>query len=541
MKKVKKFIALLLAVVLLGITMVPMASAESKVDPSEGITQKIEAIFYMIVDKLINALVKALNRFTPGLDWGDNWQNYDDYQADENFYPGESTFSSSVSEGSVWSMGYAYASLLDGLDVLNGKFYMAGGLEIAKGKVPTEILDDQGVNVYAISDGVSGIAVQAVIDGFGIARNDVLEIRDRLSEFAKQNNIISINVSVLHQHSLIDTLGMGLPLLPAIVLNPGMSAIGSDKEDFINGKNREFMENLYNVVTQSVITAVEDMSEGNLYYGCADASDLMYDKRKPIEFDGNIHRLRFDPFDESENEIWVCQAGIHCTGYSGDSTAISADFPYYFKEYVKQTTGADVVYVQGAEVAITTERDNLKYENTGKNSRVKAYGIELAKRAVAIGNETALEPVMNIKVNEVTINPDNQILVLAVRLGAVDSLVTKDGLSYKLITELGYMELGNNVGILLAPGEIAPEILWGGAVSKEESWTKQSWDYAPMKDTAGVDTLICFGLNNDQVGYIMPDNDIRAMLTENEEFNVVAYDVGSTLTEAFEELISSVK
>ena len=120
MKKVKKFIALLLAVVLLGITMVPMASAESKVDPSEGFTQKIEAIFYMIVDKLINALVKALNRFTPGLDWGDNWQNYDDYQADENFYPGESTFSSSVSEGSVWSMGYAYGSLIEELDVLGG-------------------------------------------------------------------------------------------------------------------------------------------------------------------------------------------------------------------------------------------------------------------------------------------------------------------------------------------------------------------------------------------------------------------------------------
>ena len=40
MKKVKKFIALLLAVVLLGITMVPMASAESKVDPSGALHRR---------------------------------------------------------------------------------------------------------------------------------------------------------------------------------------------------------------------------------------------------------------------------------------------------------------------------------------------------------------------------------------------------------------------------------------------------------------------------------------------------------------------
>ena len=539
MNKAKKLIAIMLAVVLMGLTLVPMASAESKVDPSEGFTQKIEAVFYMIVDKMINALVKAINRFSPGLD--KKWVNYGDYEAPDSFYEGESTFSTEVTDGAQWSMGYAYGSLLEELDVLDGKYYMAGGLEIAKGKVPTEILDDQGVNVYALSDGVSGITVQAVIDGFGIARKDVLKIREKLASFAKENNIISINVSVIHQHSLIDTLGMGLPLLPAIITNPGVLAVGADEDNLIGGKNKQFMENLYTVVTQSVMTAVENMTEGQLYYGCADASDLMYDKRQPIEFDGNIHRLRFDPYDERKNEIWVCQAGIHCTGYSGDSTAISADFPYYFKEYVKNTTGADVVYVQGAEVAITTERDNLKYENTGKNSRVKAYGVELAKRAAAITDETALEPVMNIKTTEVAIDADNQILILAVRLGAVDSMVAKDGFDYKLITELGYMELGNKVGILLAPGEIAPEILWGGAVSKDESWTKQGWDYAPMKETAKVDTLICFGLNNDQVGYIMPDNDIRAMLTENEEFNVVSSKVGSTLTVAFEELIGAVK
>ena len=540
MKTFKKVVALILTVVLLALTIAMPVSAASKVDPSEGPMQQLEAYFYMFVDKLVMALGKAINRFVPGLDWGKTWQNYDDYSTPEGFYSGESTFDTEVDPSAKWSMGYSYGSLLEGLDILNGKYFMAGALQVTNGQVPTGILDDQGVNVYAISDG-DGIVVQAVIDGYGIARGDVLEIRNRLSALAKEKNIISINVSVLHQHSAIDTLGMGVALLPALFWNPGMSVTNADKSQFKTGKTQSFMDNLYKVVAETVTEAVNDMEEGTLYYGSADVSDLMYDKRKPIVFDGEIHRFRFDPDNASSDEIWVCEAGIHCTGYSSDDTEISADFPYYFKEYIKETTGADVVYVQGAELAITTEKDNIKAEGSDKQARVKAYGIELAKRTIDISNETELQPVLNIKLQEVTLTADNPIHILAVREAIVDSVVTKDGLDFNVMTEIGYMELGNEVGIVLVPGEIAPEILWGGVVSKELSWTKESWDYAPLKDTAKVEKLICFGLNNDQIGYILPDNDYRSMFTENEEINACSTKAGSVITGAFESLFASVK
>ena len=534
MKTAKRIIAILLTVVMVVLVAASPVSAASKVDPNEGPLQKLEAMFYMFLDKLIYVIGKALNAFIPGLDWGNSWQNYDDYQTPAEFYQGEDSFDTEVADDATWSAGYAYASLLDGLDV--EKFYMAGSLQVAEGQKPTGILDDQGVNVYAISDG-DGIVVQAVLDGYGIARADVLEIRSRLAAFAAENNIISINISVLHQHSAIDILGMGVPLLPALILNPGMSVTGVSKDEYITGKNKEFMDNLYEVVTSTVIEAVEDMEEGTLYYGSADISDLMYDKRKPNVFDGEIHRFRFDPADEASDEIWICEAGIHCTGVSG--TEISADYPYYFKEYIKDTTGADVVFVQGAELAITTERDNVP-TNAG-NHKVKDYGIELGKRTIAIDNEVELKPVLNIKLKEVPITADNQILTLAVRLGIVDSLITKNGMEYTLVTEIGYMELGGKVGVLMVPGEIAPEIIWGGAVSAEESWTKESWDYAPLAESAKVEKVICFGLNNDQIGYILPDNDIRSILTENEEVNACSTKAGSDITKAFEELFASVK
>jgi len=417
---------------------------------------------------------------------------------------------------------------------------MAGSLQALKGKVPTGILDDQGVNVYALSDG-DGIVVQAVVDGYGLARGDVLKIREKLAFFAAENDIISINISTLHQHSLIDTLGMGVALAPALILNPGINAVGGDKSNLTSGKTEKFMNNLYEVVTSTVIEAVEDMEEGTLYYGSADAGDLMYDKRKPNVFDGEIHRFRFDPKDDASDEIWICEAGIHCTGYSNDDSFISSDFPYYFKEYVKETTGADVVYVQGAELAITTEADYIKIEGDGENAKVKSYGIELAKRAIAIDNEVALDPVLNVSFAEVALTADNPVHILAVREGIVDSVVTKNGSDFTIFTEVGYMELGNRIGVAMIPGEIAPEILWGGAVSKDESWTKQSWDYAPLEETAGAEKLICFGLNNDQIGYILPDNDIRSMFTENEEINAASVKAGSVITEAFESLVAGVK
>lgn len=537
----KKILSVFLAAVLVMLMVAVPVCAASKLDPSEGPWQQTQAYFYMLVDKVIQFVGRILNRFIPGLDWGKSWQSYDDYITPEGFLPGEDTFEREVSPGAQWSVGYSYSSLLDGLDVLNGKYSLAGSLQVAEPLRPTGILDDQGVTVYAVSDGVSGTAVQAVIDGFGLARGDVLEIRNRLSAFAAENNIISISISVLHQHSLIDTLGMGVALLPALVINPGMNAVGMDKDNLLSGKSDSFVNNLYNVVTESIIEAVKDMEEGSLYYSCADITDFISDKRKPEVFDNEIHRFRFDPANEASDEIWICQGSMHCTGLSGDNTDISSDYPYYFRQYIKETTGADAVYILGAELAIGTERENLKYTDTAKNARIKAYGIEVAKRVIGIEEETALEPVLNITHREVAVRADNPILILAAREGIVNSVATKDGLDFTIVTEIGYMELGNKIGVLFVPGEIAPEIIWGGAVSKAESWTKTGWDYAPLEESAPVEKVICFGLNNDQVGYILTDNDIRSMFTENEEINVASVKAGSVITSAFEELFSSVK
>jgi hypothetical protein len=453
---------------------------------------------------------------------------------------GESTFDTAVDPDAKWRMGFADASLLEGIDVTDGSYYLAGSLEAVEGRTPQAIVDDQTVSTYAISDGVSGTVIHVVLDGYGIARGDVLEIRSRLAEFAKENDIISINVSVLHQHSCIDTLGLSAPLLAALAKNP-LASLSVEDPISLSGKNETFMKNLFTVVTRTVTEAVNGMTEGDLYYGSADISRYIHDKREPIVFDGDIHRLRFVPENDDANEIWICEAGMHCVTFGASADVLSADFPYYIKQYVKEETGADVVFIEGAELAITADYQDVSYSDTSLSAKPAAMGKAIGEKLIAIDNDTVLDPVLNIKLAEMNVKATNQILTLAVREGLVNSVVAKDGLDYMIITELGYMELGNKIGVLLSPGETAPEILWGGATPAEASWQGESWDYAPLAEICGAEKLICFGLCNDQIGYILCDNDVRSYLTENEEITSSSVVSASTLVKTFTELIDSVK
>lgn len=546
MKKFKKVLALLLAVLVIVPCFIAPASA-GKVDPNNGAEDKLKSYLYMGLDKIVSVAVSVLNRVIPGRDWSGSFPTLENYKSD-TFYPGDEKFDSEVKSGAKWSAGYSSDSLIKDLEYKDGvylykgkKVYMAGTLEPFKGRQPTDIIDDQRVCTYALSDGTGKTVVHAVIDGYGFASGDVAEIRARLADFAKKNNIVSINVSVLHQHSCIDILGMGAPLLPALLVNPFLSILGLETNKYVGGKTPEFMENLYETVTATVKEAVADMETGSLYYGNVDASEYIFDKRDPQVIDPDLHRIRFVPDDASENEIWICEGGLHAVGAGISTTKICGDFPYYLRESITEKTGADVVYVQGAELAITGSYGSLTYDDSVPGANVKAMGEALASKLISIKDEEKLDPVLNIAHKNVYIEITNQILELAIREGLVNSTLTKNGSSYTAVSEIGYAELGNKVGIMFAPGEISPELLWGGVIEKDKTWKGESWDYPSFQETAKVEKLLCFGLANDQIGYILPDNDFRSMFTENEEINAGSEKSGSAIAEAFADLIKSVK
>lgn len=529
----KKLTAIILSFAMLLTAFAVPASAATEV------TSSTERGFYRFVDSVLDALLTGITALIvePG-----SFMDKDDFVS-ENFYEGldADEFLDEPAENAEWSLGYSNASILTGKE-LEEEHYVGGSLSITK-KLATEVRDDSKVRTIAISDG-RGISIFAVIDAFGLANNEVKAIREMFQEYADEQswNITSVNVSVLHQHSSVDTFGMNGDLIGALFTSSFRNLFGMELP---SGKNENYMDNLRKVTVQSMVNAVKDMTAGSLYYGSVDMSEYIRDKRDPKVFDGDMNRLRFVPADGSE-ETWIINIPVHCVGNGAAGTVVTGDYPYFMEQYIKENAGANFIQLLGAELAISSQypedlerNPELVAEYGDRYAGLVAYGQLLGKLACSISNDEPVAPILNIRYTEVFVPVANSIFKLAARGGLLTNSVYKNGLDYEVQTEVGYAEFGTNLAVAIIPGELAPEIAYGGAVSAEDSWDGTEWNYTAFAD-ATERKLLVFGLTNDQIGYMMTDNDWRSYLTENEEIVSTGPEAGAMIAEAYLELFAEI-
>lgn len=531
----KKLTAIVLSLAVLFTAFAIPASAATEV------TSDVERGFYRFVDSVLDTLVNGIAAliFEPH-----GWDTRDSYES-ENFYEGNSPeeFLDVPAENAAWSVGYANASILTGKE-LEEEHYVGGSLSVTK-KLATYQYDDQKIRTVAISDG-RGINIFASVDTFGLANNEVRVIREKFQKIADQNGwkITSINISALHQHSCVDTFGLNGDIIGALFTSSFKNLLGLELS---SGKNKDFMENLYDVSVKSMVDAVEDMQVGNLYYGNIDISDLIRDKRAPKVFDGNLNRLRFVPAAAGEKETWIINLPIHCVGNGAAGTELTGDYPYYMEKYLNENANANFAMILGAELAISSEYPEdlvvdpaiVAQHNDEGYARLAAYGKLLAEKACAITNDELIAPILNIRFDEIFVPVKNSIFRLAAKGGLLTNTVVKNGLTYEAASEIGYAEFGTNLAIALIPGELAPEIAFGGAVSPEDSWDGTTWNYTYFNEATDRKLLV-FGITNDQLGYMLTSNDWRSYLTENEEIVSTGPDAGAYIAEAYLELFNEV-
>ena len=498
---------------------------------------------YNVADQLIDVILKGLNKKIPAVQF-EKKENF----TSEMFFEGMEDYLSAPAANAVWSLGYGSASLQTG-DELDGKHYVGGSLSFPKTKAATAIYDDQRVRVIAVNDGSGrGTVVFASLDAFGLSYPDVRGIRKELADFATANNIVGINISVLHQHSCVDTFGMNGDLLKMIFTNPALNVInntfGTDYK-LLNGQNESFMEHLYDVTVDSIKQAVNSMTTGKMYYSEIEAGEFIHDKREPMVYDTKVHRFRFVP-DNGTKETWLCNMAIHCVGNGAAGTAITGDYPYYVEQEVNKA-GANYIQIQGAELAITTSHSSLDIpEGTPRLESLKIYGTALGKHIVeSDAAETEVAPLLNYRMKEYYVPVTNQILAFAGKLGALTNKVVAtddNNTELEVVTELGYLEFGTELAVAVIPGELEPAIAYGGYLDAENSWTGTDFDYPTLQEIVGADKeLLVFGLTNDQIGYILEDNDYSSILSGvNEEIVATGCSAGSTTINAFEELVDSI-
>lgn len=528
----KKIIAFILsASLLLSAFAIPSYAATE-------VTSAVERKFYQAVDDILDVLINGIAALIVE---PREWKTKDEYVS-KNFYEGltPEEFIDTPAENAQWSLGYSNASILTGDELTgeNGDYYVGGSLSVSK-KLATDQKDDQKVRTVAVSDG-RGISIFAVIDAFGLANNEVRAIREMFAEYAsgKGLNITSVNVSVLHQHSCVDTFGMNGDIWSALFTSSFKNLFG---RELPSGKNESYMENLRKVTVDSMIKAVESMEPGTLYYGTADIAQYIRDKREPKVSDGNLNRIRFVPAAEGSKETWIVNLPIHCVGNGAAGTVLTGDYPYYMEKYINENANANFLMLLGAELALSSQYpSDFDEKYTERYEKLAAFGTLLGQITCSVVDSEEIAPILNITYDEIFVPVDNSIFRLAARGGLLTNTVVKNGRKYEAVSEIGYAEFGKNLAVALIPGELAPEIAYGSAVSAQDSWLGTSWDYAPLSSTTDKHFLV-FGLTNDQIGYMLTENDWRSYLTENEEIVSTGPKAGTYITQAYFALTNELK
>ena len=539
-KKLVKIIALVMSFVfvLSAGAVVPSFAAEEEVAEVSA----IEKGFFNFTDVLVNGLVSAIASLIP---MPQGWVNEADYVS-EYVPAGTETFLDAPAANAQWSMGYAQNSIIAGQNVIGNEHYVSGGIALSP-KYPTEIIDDSKVRVIAMNDGSGrGTVVFAVLDAYGLANNDVKEIRKRIDDYAKENNIVSVNVAVLHQHSAVDTFGMNGDIIQAVFLNPFCNFVnglfGTEVLKTHNGKNDVFQNNLFDVTVDTIETAVAQMETGKLMYGEVDVSEYLNDKRPPYALQKTLNRFRFVPDDANSKEIWFSTSEIHCVGNGVQGTQITADYPYYMEKYINENENAYFMLILGAELATGQRHEPFENEDYAGKEGYMILGEKLGERLASIEEEREIAPLLNIAHKEVMFEIENQIMYLAAKAGLFENqaIITEDGI--RLVSEVGYMEIGTDLAVALVPGELEASLAFGGALTAEDSWSGKDWQYDSMQKMVGDRQLLVFGLCNDQMGYIVPTNDYMPMLWEDSksiEFVSLGSQTAITYIEAFASLVNS--
>ncbi len=383
-----------------------------------------------------------------------------------------------------FTVGFGRAKMIPP-DVHKKRYYMAG---YGPYKPVTDVLDPPYAHAVWLDDnsGRGGILMVS-LDCVGMLFEDVLAIRHSMQGFVRMTGCRSIDICATHSHAGIDTMGMWGPLP-------------------ISGKDKEYMKIVFAAVKVASEFAYRERKEGDLFHGQIEVEDMQRDPRLPQVYSKTMTRLRFVPRDGSR-ETYIINFAGHAELLGSRNTLLSADWPCYFRNHIRENTGAQTIFFQGAIGGMIS----MLGQDPDPVKSVQCIGEKMGAFALAIQNERKLTPVINQLRQQIYMPCSNLLFITFGKTGVFQtSTHSRPDPFYNIAlkTELNYLEIGD-VKSLLVPGELFPELMMGGYLTKESSGTGKGEEAnpLPLREIAQDDNLLVFGLANAELGYFVPPND----------------------------------
>lgn len=555
-------------------------------------------------DMLSRGFVKTISKFSSGLP--EPAVNSD---AEEISGAEQKDLICENAKDAKWVLGYSQKSILPD-DILT-KEYCIGGVTRLPARFPKGVLDDIRVRAICLGTTEGALTVFAAVDCIGLSNRCINIIRQRLADFMKENNVASVNISSTHTHSSIDTMGIWGRIIEVFKNNRKVLIKGEGElMDSCNQEYMEFLYSRVIEAIKEAVACKAEGKLFKAYMGSSSENSVaenaslkergikgyVWDRREPNDCSCQLLRLRFVPDDKAKKETVLVNFSAHpyinsmSEAGKGTGENISGDFVYSLCEYL-ESAGKNAIFFNGAVAAVYPTRlyaDVYTFENQAKavgneigritlamtksneeiykdellspeayennsvifSDRVSNYRTWVEKKGDEIIEEVELEPVIKLRTKEVPIKVGNPIFELISKCRVGNYTVAKsDNKQYESVTEIGVLELGNKLKIAFIPGEIEPDIISGGnTLKKEFSFAGEDFSEPALKDVLEYEELTVFGLTNDAMGYIIPDNDFSMMFLGSNKFmrklfgnhylEIFSFgkETASTLVKAFKDL-----
>lgn len=568
--KLRTVIAVLLAVLLAFSCAIPSFAADETGKAYSPVVRAVDKTLGVLHDGIFKGLQNTLRK--------KNIPTYEAFQEDEHpqFYEG----TDGTVRGNGWSAGYASESVIpaewrcdpQGNADPNGYCIRSG--KQATGGYPNKaakIYSDQRLNLFLLSNGADGngngvadLIVFVSVDGVGITSGTMQKMRAGIEEAlapsgVTHDDILACNVSATHCHNGLDIQGMAvatiLKKLPRCLFKIPTRTLDEEMENTLVAKANECAKDAFASMEEGTLSFFETDSivgSGDRLHGGVKLKDWF----SCFLFESG-----------SGEKTILANLAKHPTSYWKNYNALYTDFPYYMWLSMKDE-GYNFVFTQSAQATIygggapedaeaAAEADAwaqtyaLSYEDW-----VERYGKSYAKRNYDRGSDFGeadlknqmkdayrmtkfvldyvddakpVAPTLRVRNRQSLLRLDNGLMALGAITGLLgEDVVAAEGSEsgYGIIVETNCIEIGDDVVILTAPGELSPALLLGSdpdPASKDgsysantywngtTSWTGETWTYDTLENivreaTGDSDkTVLLFGITNDAIGYVYPD------------------------------------
>ena len=378
-------------------------------------------------------------------------------------------------------------------DLSKGPVYLAG---FDHNRVATRVHDDLYARCIALA--ADRVLVVCGVDSIGLFIEDVQKIRDSAAERMEQP--VDIVVAALHDHEAPDTMGLWGPA-------PDKSGIDEEYNLFVIDRTAEAAAEAVHSLRPATWKAASVKN--------AELDGFINDDRPPRVTDAELVIL--SAVDRKGRTIaTLVNWANHPETLGSHNTEVTADYPGYFYSQLEKRTGGVAVLVNGAiggmqsplgaEIRDPVTRKPAPEESFRKAELLGRRVADLAADACRSAKPQSLEHV-EYREAELELPVENRLFRAAAAAGLFEhrKAITEDG---DMRTRIGMFRLSSRSGLLVeaavVPGELYPELSWGGVERYHGADFPEAPIEPPLKKLMTAPFRMLIGLGNDEIGYIIP-------------------------------------